>query len=210
MKWIDISLTLSENLPSWPGQKSFVRKITAKIGENSDCNLSRFCSSTHFGTHVDVPYHFIENGKKLDEMPLEHFVGKCQVIELQHTENLIEIKDLENKIEDNITRLLVKTDNSRIINDSKFHEEFTAFSAASCRWLVNKGVNLLGIDYFSIGPFDEGKETHKAFLENNKTVAVEGLNLRQVNPGFYQLVCLPLKIKGSDGAPARVILGVED
>ena len=134
-------------------------------------------------------------------------MGPCQVIEISSSVDIIQIEHLQNKVDKNWKRLLVKTGNSQIIKDEKFHENYTAFSPEAAAWLVENNIKLLGLDYYSIGPFTNTKEVHLTFLENDDTAALEAVDLSDIAPGKYQLVALPLKLEGASGAPTRVLLG---
>ncbi len=209
MNWIDITLPMREDYPCWPGDAPFQRRVNAVIGkEGAEFNLSSICTSMHFGTHVDAPYHFRIDGKRVEELDWNLLIGPCRVVEVERVEGNISIEDLKEKVPPDTVRLLVKTANSRRIHDREFHQDYIAFSPESIRWLLGQGVRLLGIDYYSIGPFtSEGSLVHRLFFQNNDTVALEAVDLTAVKPGEYQLICLPLKVSGADGAPARVLLG---
>lgn len=209
MEWIDITLPLREDYPCWPGDVPFHRRINAVIGESgAEYNISSISTSLHFGTHVDAPYHFRNDGKKVDELDLNLLIGPCRVVEIEREEGSISVKDLKGKVPPGTLRLLVKSSNSRRIHDRCFHFDYIAFSPESISWLLEQGVRLLGLDYFSIGPFNsEGGVVHRLFFQRNDSVAVEGVDLRGVEQGEYYLICLPMKVHGADGAPARVLLG---
>ena len=208
MRWIDITLPVSDEYPCWPGDEPFKHTVTAEIGKSgSVCNLSKLSMSTHFGTHIDAPLHFVENGRAVDELDLDILIGPCLVIEMQDDITLIKPCHLEGKVPPNTVRLLIKTVNSRIIHDSTFVRSFTALSAEAADLLISHGVKLLGLDYYSIAPYGKGRDTHVALLRGNDAAALEGVDLSQVEPGEYYLVCMPLKIRGASGAPARVLLG---
>lgn len=209
MDWIDITLPLREDYPCWPGDVPFRRKVNAVIGEkDAEFNISSICTSLHFGTHVDAPYHYRMDGKKVDELDLDLLIGPCRVVEIEREDGSIGIEDLKGKVPPGTLRLLVKSSNSRRIHDRCFHSDYIAFSPESIRWLLELGVRLLGLDYYSIGPFSgEGGVVHRLFFQKNDSVALEAVDLSKVEPGEYHLVCLPMKVYGADGAPARVLLG---
>jgi arylformamidase len=164
--------------------------------------------SVHTGTHVDAPAHFIDNGATVEQLPMEVLIGKAIVIDIpdEHiiTPEIIEAQKLPVETE----RLLFKTKNSALWANPahEFNPEFVALSAESARWIVSRGIKLVGIDYLSIQLFkDAAPLTHRILLEAG-VIILEGLDLRAINPGTYQLICLPLKLAGSEGAPARAIL----
>jgi arylformamidase len=157
---------------------------------------------------VDAPAHFIENGVTVERLPLEILIGPATVVELPEvdiiTPELLEALSLPPEIE----RLLFKTKNSDSWADPghQFNPDFVALSAESASWIVSKGIHLVGIDYLSIQMFKDAEPlTHRILLEAG-IVILEGLNLRDVSPRAYQLLCLPIKLAGSEGAPARAVL----
>ena len=209
MQWIDVSVPLTQERPAWPEDEPFRYEETETLAAGGLANCARMSLSVHFGTHVDAPYHFIPGGKTIDQIDPDLFVGPCLVIEILDVETVIEPSHLEGKVPRGTKRLLVKTRNSSIINDTTFHTDYVGFSEASTGWLVEQGVRLLGFDYFSIAPYEALAAPHVAFLGAGG-VAIENVDLRDVEPGAYEICCLPLKIQGSGGAPARVILGVPE
>ncbi len=171
-------------------------------------NVTRISSSVHIGTHVDAPYHFIKDGKTIESLPLEVLTGPCYVVQLPDGVDAITAEVLERtEITPDMKRILFGTSNSHFWakGETKFQEEFVAITEDGAEWLVEHGVQLVGVDYLSVAPFNDSEPTHKILLEAG-VVVVEGLNLCNVMRGFYDLYCLPLKIAGSDGAPARAIL----
>jgi arylformamidase len=165
--------------------------------------------SVHYGTHVDAPYHFVANGTTIDRIEPDLFLGPCLVIAIPEVAGVIEPEHLDAKVPQGTRRLLIKTRNSSFVRDTVFHTDFTALSEASARHLLEKGVRLLGFDYFSFAPYGDARSAHTAFLGGGGA-AIETLDLSAVEPGTYELCCLPLKIKDSGGAPARVVLGVPE
>jgi arylformamidase len=206
MKWIDVSVPLGEERPVWPGDPPFRYEETHTIAAGSEANCARMSLTVHFGTHVDAPYHFVAGGQTIDQIALDLLVGPCLVIALPEVRPTIEPEHLRDEVPAGTRRLLVRTRNCAILHDTVFHREFVAFSEASVRWLVERGVRLLGIDYFSIAPWGTQVPAHVALLGAGG-VAVENVDLSRIEPGLYELCCLPIKLRGSGGAPARVILG---
>ena len=209
MKWIDVSVPLCEEHPSWPTDEPFRYRETETIAEGDEANCAVMSLSVHFGTHLDAPYHFIPGGKTIDQIEPELLLGPSLVIGLPHVASVIEPEHLANEVPEGTTRLLVKTRNSAFVRDTAFHTDYVAFSEASARWLVDRGVRLVGLDYLSIAPYDRQQATHVTFLGAGGAV-VETLDLSAVSPGVYELCCLPLRIRGSGGAPARVLLGMHE
>lgn len=208
MKIMDISVPLSPGLPVWPGDPRIVLERYRVIGDGSASNDSRLACSVHAGTHVDAPGHFIENGSTVEQLPLDILMGRTWVAEAL-TADVITPDLLENlDMPAGTTRLLFKTRNSSIWENPEqpFKTDFVALNADAATWIVEHGVRLVGIDYLSIQMFEDPEApTHRILLEAG-VIIVEGLNLRNVRPGSYRLICLPLKLAGSDGAPARAVL----
>lgn len=208
MHIIDISLDLSSDLPVWPGDPKVALERVRKIEEGSNSNVSRLEMRVHTGTHIDAPVHFLPGKAGAEEVPLAILVGPAYVLQINEDCSVIDAKALEKvKIPSGITRLLLKTRNSKLWMESvkDFREDFVGISEDGAGWLVNRGIRLVGIDYLSISPYKKSRPTHEILLINNVTI-LEGLDLSKVNEGYYSLICLPLKLMGSDGAPARAIL----
>jgi arylformamidase len=205
---LDISVSLNAGLPVWPGDPQIVLERYRCISEGNASNDSRIACSVHSGTHVDAPAHFIENGATIEQLPLDVLIGSATVVELLNddiiTPEILQALTLPGEIK----RLLFKTKNSALWDDPahQFNPDFVALSADAAAWLVKKGVRLVGVDYLSVQLFKDIKPlTHRILLEAG-VIIVEGLNLQSVRQGSYQLICLPLKLAGSEGAPARAIL----
>ncbi len=205
MALIDATLSLSPRVPAWPGDDPFHYRETTTIRAGHDSNCASMSLGVHFGTHLDAPYHFIDGGATIDRLDPDLLLGPCLVIALPEAAARIEPRDLAGKVPAGTRRLLAKTRNAAFLHDSAFHEDYTAFSGDAVRWLTARGVRLLGIDYFSIAPFDDPRPAHLALLEAGGA-ALEGVDLAAVAPGVYEIFCLPLKIEGAGGAPARVFL----
>ncbi len=208
MKIHDISLTVTPDLPVWPGDPAIVLERVSRMEDGEHNNVSRIACGVHVGTHVDAPYHFIADGKTIEHLALEVLVGAAQVIELPADVRLIGAKDLEQAgIAPGMQRVLLKTCNNRYWGQAglPFQKDFAALAPDGAAYLVERGVRLVGIDYFSIAPFGDSVPTHRALL-GAEVIVLEGINLSQVAAGQYHLYCLPVKLGGSDGAPARAIL----
>ena len=208
MKFFDISVPVSTELPVWPGDPQITLKQYRKLSKGNGSNDSRIACSVHSGTHVDAPAHFIEKGATVEQLPLDVLIGPATVVELPEidiiTPDLLEAQRLPAET----VRLLFKTKNSELLDDPchPFNPDFVALSSESAVWIANKGIHLVGIDYLSIQLAQDPEPlTHRILLEAG-IIILEGLNLQEVNPGEYQVICLPLKLAGSEGAPARAIL----
>ena len=207
MTLYDISLTIAEDLPVWPGDPMIELKKISKIEDGEEANVTHISACVHIGTHVDAPDHFLGNGQTVDNLPLDLLVGAAFVVEM-HVDGQISAADLQSaSIPEGTKRLLIKTANSQLWTEGvkEFKSDFIALEADAAAYLVNKGVEVVGVDYLSVAPFANPAPTHRILLEAGVLV-IEGLNLSGIEPGEYALMCLPLKISGSDGAPARVLL----
>ena len=188
------------------GQETQLRlQWAANIEQGDLVNLTELSMGIHTGTHIDAPLHFLPNGKPIDSLSLNVFVGEAQVVAIPQNVNLITVDILQDVCEINAARILFMTKNSQLWETSKFQQDYVALEASAAQWLVDQGVQLVGIDYLSIAPFKDPAPTHETLL-NNEVVIVESLDLRLVKPGIYTLICLPLKLVGREAAPARAIL----
>jgi len=203
---IDISLPLGLNIPIWPNSEGIKIIQTQNMDKGDPSNNSRIIADVHTGTHIDAPLHYIKGGKSVDEINTDALIGPTFVAEFPH-QNIVTKKDLEMvNIPENTERLLIKTKNSQsLAKGEKFNENFVGLSSDAAQWVVNKDLNLIGIDYLSIQPYSGFHKTHEILLKAG-IVIVEGLNLTDVITGMYELICLPIKIEGAEGAPARAIL----
>ena len=204
MKIYDITVDLSEELPVFPGDPPLRIEPVAALARGDAGNVSRITMSTHSGTHLDPPRHFNDNGLSVDQLPLSLLVGNALLAEVKGTKAIgrAELEQLPLKGEE---RLLLKTDNSRLWDLPGFSGDYSHLTPDGACYLVETGIKLVGIDYLSVECLDGDGEVHR-FLLDNGLVILEGLNLNGVAAGSYELICLPLKIRGGDGAPARAIL----
>ena len=208
---IDISLTVSPVIPVWPGSSKVELYRVKKIEEGSNSNDSELKMGVHVGTHVDSPFHFLTGEKSVEFLDLEILIGKTSVIELPNSCELINRVDIENAgFITGTKRLLLKTRNSQLWkqNAAEFHTSFVGLGVNGAEFLVEQGVKLVGIDYLSIAPFKNSRPTHEVLLKAG-IIILEGIDLNNVEAGIFQLVCLPLKLGGSDGSPARAVLIAE-
>ena len=207
MRIYDISVGISPEIPVWPGDAPVRLERVQSMDAGAHANVSRFEAGVHVGTHIDAPLHFIPGGRSVEAIPLKTMIGRAYVIELKRAE-VLDASTLEGAgIPPRTRRLLFKTRNSEYWTkgEPKFRRDFVAVDSSGAEWLVRKGVRLVGVDYLSVAPFGDAAPTHRILLEAG-VVIVEGLNLAAVARGRYTIYCLPLKLIGSDGAPARVIL----
>jgi len=204
----DISLTLSPDLPTWPGDPKLELKQFESMDKGSSTNCTSISTSVHVGTHVDAPHHFLNDNRTIERLSLEVLTGPCYVLQLPDGIDAITSEVLErSEITSDMKRILFGTSNSHFWakGEKEFQTDFVAITEDGADWLVEHGVLLVGVDYLSVAPYGDSRPTHEALLKAG-VVVVEGLNLSNVMRGFYDLYCLPLKIAGSDGAPARAIL----
>ena len=208
MRYYDISLAISPELPVWPGDPGIELDRVSKLEEGANANVSRMNMGAHTGTHVDAPYHFLAKGAPVDKLDLQTLMGRASVVDMTGVAKVIDVEAVQAaSIPRGTKRVLLKTRNSSFWRSKvrQFRTDFVGVDATAAEWLVGQGVILVGVDYLSVAPYKNSRPTHEVLLKNN-VVVVEGLNLSGVDPGRYMLYCLPLKLKGSDGAPARVIL----
>jgi arylformamidase len=204
-KIFDLTVPLSAQLPTFPGDPPFQSEPALRIADGQACNVSRLTLGSHAGTHVDAPYHFLESGARVDELPLEILTGKTRVISVG-ARDAVDRADLEALDLRDDLRLLVRTRNSGQLRQSEFRPDFVHLTPEAASYLVQVGIKLVGWDYLSLEKFGSRDfPAHHALLGAG-VVIVEGLDLSQVQTGEYELTCLPLKVAGGDGAPARVIL----
>jgi len=204
--WIDISVPLKSGMVNWPSDPPARISHVKEMEKGDPCTVSLIEMGAHTGTHMDAPAHFVRGGRGISTMPLDASIGPARVITIRDRES-IKPEELARHHIRRGERILFRTRNSEQCWDTDtFVEDFVHISAAAAHYLVERRVRLVGIDYLSVGGFrKDGMETHQALLKAGIWV-LEGLNLKKVRQGRYQLVCLPLKIDGGDGAPARAVL----
>lgn len=204
MKLIDVSVALDATLPTYPGNTPFSLEAIKRIARNDSSNVSTIHMSAHAGTHVDAPRHFFDAAPGADALPLDLLLGRTRVVEVTARHVGAEELGAFDLSED--VRVLIKTHNSRLWGSPEFHTDYVGVTESGARYLVDHGVKVVGVDYLSVEEFKKpGAPAHHALLGAG-TIVIEGLNLREVEPGVYDMICLPLRVVGSDGAPARVVL----
>lgn len=205
---IDISLPLHHRQPTWPESTGFSLRWTQRIDRGDPVNNSHVSFDVHFGTHVDVPYHFFDtDGLTVDQVPVDSYIGPCTVIDLPDVKEVTSTDLSKAAVDLDTERILIRTDNSRLWAGgiSEFRPDYTAVSTDAAHWITRQGLRLVGIDYLSIGNIKSGRDVHRILLDAG-IVVLEGLDLSLAAPGRYELLCLPLNIVGAEGAPARAIL----
>jgi arylformamidase len=205
MKLIDVSVPLDTSLASYPNNLPFSLEAIKRIARGDSSNVSALHMSAHAGTHVDSPRHFYDEGTGTEALPLEMLIGRARVIELRPRGG-ITAEDLAAVDLSEDLRVLIKTPNSKLWGDPEFHTDYVGVTESGAKYLVEHGIKVVGVDYLSVEVFKTpGAPAHHVLLAAG-TIVIEGLNLRDVDPGVYEMWCLPLKVVGSDGAPARVVL----
>jgi len=202
----DISTPVRNGGVVYPGNPEIQIQPQQAISRGAGANVSSVAFGSHTGTHVDAVRHFFDDGQTVDQIPLEHLIGPA--ILLAFPDDLMSVgpADLAQHDVGGHTRVLLRTRNSFFLDGPAFVKDYTYLAPDGAKYLVDCGVELVGIDYFSIEQFHSGHHrTHRALLERG-VVIVEGLALREPPAGVYQLICLPLRLAGLDGAPARAVL----
>ena len=208
MKIFDVTVPISEDAPIYEGDPRVQIEAVLKLADGAAANVSHLCFGAHTATHVDAPNHFIEGTRRGDELELEKMIGPCRVIELPEGVMLIGPEHLGSLA--GVERVIFKTRNSAFWDkpDEGFRTDFTALGLEAAKLLADAGIKLVGIDYLSIEAFgSDGHPVHITLLKK-EIVILEGLDLRGIEPGDYDIACLPLKYIGGtgDGAPARTVL----
>ena len=206
MKLYDVTVAISNDLPVYPGDPPVQVTRVMSLEQGDIARVSHLSCSTHSGTHVDPPYHFMRDGISSDQVPLDVFIGPARVVDVGAVD-VIDAAVLRQFDLDGATRVLFKTKNSRFWHTTKeFQTSFVYLETDAAKLLVERGVRLVGIDYLSIEKFNFDQPTVHWMLLGANVVIVEGLDLTAVPAGDYELLCLPLKIRDGDGGPARVVL----
>ncbi len=199
---IDITVPIRDGMVHYDGNPGVHLELAQSIAAGDGANVTRLDLGAHSGTHIDAPLHFFEGGAGAETLPIEPLLGPAHVVDATSVEKTLDETALRSlDVPDGAERVLFKTRNSKLWASDEFTRDFVRLDGSGARYLIDRGVRLVGIDYLSIGDHD----AHVALLGGG-IVALEGLDLGAVKPGAYRLICLPLKIVGSDGAPARALL----
>jgi arylformamidase len=208
MKIYDISLAITADMLVWPNEPAVELEQVSSMEAGAQANVSRLAIGVHCGTHVDAPHHFLNDHRTVESLPLDILTGPAQVVQIPEQTDVVSAEVLERaSIPSGTLRLLLRTRNSHLWEGVRraFAPDFVAINASGAEWIVEHGIRLIGIDYLSIAPYGQSEPAHQALLKPG-VIILEGVDLSAVPPGGYELVCLPLKLVGSDGAPARAIL----
>lgn len=206
IRWIDVSIPMVPGITVWPGDPPFTFEKDSRIADGDSTNVSIISLSTHTGTHIDAPWHFEDDGKRLHEINPQVFFGQARVIEALDTD-LVTAAHLGDAPLP--PRVLVKTRNSARDHALPFDTKYVALSEDAAQRLVDDGVTLIGVDYLSVAPYKQpGQPTHHILLQADVFI-VEGLRLAEIPAGVHQFVALPMPLHGADGAPCRAFVGIE-
>jgi len=204
---IDISVPLYPDMPVWPGSVGIQLMQTARLDKGDRVNNSKLICDVHIGTHIDAPLHYIKDGKSIEQLKLEDLIGPAVVAHLPEAEIITKNVLEELSLPEDTRRLLLRTRNSSLweTGSHRFQTNYVALTQDAAQWIVDHDICLIGVDYLSVQRYGEGSQTHEILLSAG-VIIVEGLNLVRVESGMYELICLPLKLVGSEGAPARAVL----
>jgi arylformamidase len=204
--WIDVSVTVSHGMRHWPDNPPIVHQRVMDITHGDPCNVSHLAMGVHSGTHMDGPVHFIHGAPGIDEMPLTATMGEARVVEIENPYEITAAELRKHELRPG-ERVLFRTLNSpRAWEIDEFVEDFVGISEEAATYLAETGIRTVGVDYLSVGGYRaDGAKIHRTLLEAGIWI-IEGLNLTPVRGGRYEMICLPVKLHGSDGAPARAIL----
>ena len=208
MKIYDVTVAISDSVPIYSGDPLVQIESVNQIASGDNANVSNLCFGAHTGTHVDAPNHFIDGTRRVEDLDLEKLVGRCRVIAVD--ESVMAIEPMHLGAIDGVERIVFKTRNSKFWDEAGqgFRTDFTYITPDTARVLAHAGVKLVGLDYLSVEKFGSTDFATHTTLLGKEIVILEGLDLRRVPAGEYEIVCLPLKYIGGtgDGAPARTIL----
>jgi arylformamidase len=206
MNYYDITVSLGENTHIWPSQEKISIKDLKRMDMGGTSNIKSLKITTHSGTHVDAPLHMIPGGMSVDEIPLETFIGKVQVVEIKNPHEIKE-EELFNKLLKGTERIIFKTGNTeKLKQHESFFSDYAYITQSCAKFLIDSGIKLVGIDYLSVDRFSDKNHTVHKMLLGNGVVIIENLGLGNIEEGLYNIICMPMRIKNADGAPARVTL----
>lgn len=201
--WIDISQTFHHKIAHWPGDTPFSYETTFPKSVTGSVNIGKITTSVHTGTHVDAPFHFKENGETIEALDINLFIGKAVMVDVSHC-NEITPDDFATVDFSNANQLLLRTTVKQ--NQDQFPKRVPQLSPLLAPFLKENGIHLLGVDIPSVDPLDSKEmATHHA-LCNHGIAILENVVLHHLTPGLYELIALPLKIKGADGSPVRAVV----
>lgn len=204
-RFLDVSVPLVAGVPAYPGNPEFELQPIKRIAEGGSSNVSRVVMGTHTATHVDAPLHFFDGTAAADDLALDLLIGRTRVVDMPRRGGITAADLAQAGLREDL-RVLLRTPNSALWNGTAFKQDYTYLAEDGARYLVDQGVKVVGIDYLSIEQFKKaGAPAHRTLLAQG-VIIIEGLDLSDAEPGMYEMYCLPLRIAGGDGAPARVVL----
>lgn len=209
----DVTLAFGSGVPAWPGEPAPVITRLSDMDRGDACTVTRMDFVVHYGTHLDAPLHFIPGGGDVAGLDLDMLMGPCHVARVPDSVDAIGPDELAAlSIPADCRRLLLRSRNSALWSDPAhaFRTDFVAFTPEGAAWVVERGIGLVGVDYLSVQRFDDAEPTTHRILLGAGVIAVEGLDLRGIEPGPYDLACLPLRLIGADGSPCRVVLSRDE
>jgi len=202
----DISVPIRSGGLVYPGNPEVEITLQQAVAKGAGANVSSIRFGSHTGTHADAARHFFDDGQSVDRIPLERLIGPALLLSFPDDLRAIGAADLRNHDLKGRTRILLRTRNSALLSQKEFVRDYTYLAPDGAQYLVDNGVELVGIDYLSIEQFHSGHHMTHRILLGRSVVILEGLDLSVPAPGEYELICLPLRIEGCDGAPARAVL----
>ncbi|WP_156321262.1 arylformamidase [Bacillus sp. JCM 19041] len=203
MSWIDITMPLNNKVAHWPGDTPFSYSLSATKEQTGSVNVGSITMSTHTGTHADAPYHYKNNGTKINELPLDLYIGKAMVINAVGAYSLDRSLFEQFPIE-NMTRLLVKT--TEMSDHEQFPSSFPTITSDAAAYLADKGIRLIGVDVPSVDSITSKELPGHHSLDQAGIAILENLVLDKVTEGLYELIALPLLLQGADGSPVRAVI----
>lgn len=202
--WIDITHPLTCAMPAWPGDPPFLLTWKSHIGAQSESAVSAVSMSSHFGTHLDAPAHFIAGGRTVDEADLQLLIGPAYLLDARGAGPVIDVHHLA-AIARGVRRVLIRTANETR-RDGAFHDDYAALTCSAVAHLADLGVEFIGIDAPAFARIDQSGDAHRLFLGNDRRLILENARLDGLKTGWYDMICLPLKTKGAEGAPVRAVV----
>jgi arylformamidase len=205
---IDVSLAIGPDLLTWPGDPGIRIDPAKRIDRGDPANVSELHLGSHTGTHVDPPVHFLPGEHSIDQLDLDVFFGPAVVADLGEADAIGSAELVRLGLPEGTERLLCRTRNSDLWSQRpvEFPQDYVAVTAEGARWLVGRGIRLVGVDFLSVEKAgSQGHPVHRTLLGGG-TIIVEGLDLSRVEPGPYTFACFPLRITGGDGSPGRAVL----
>ena len=202
----DISLPVRSGGLIYPGNPEIAIEPQQAISRGAGANVSRISFGSHTGTHVDAAKHFFDDGQTVDHVELSKLIGPAILIAVDDGLASVSADELKRHDLGKHTRVLIRTKNSSFNTQTGFRQDYTFLAPDGAEYLVDRGVELVGVDYLSVEQFHSGHHRTHLTLLGKSVVIVEGLNLEGIQPGEYEFICLPLRLEGLDGAPARAVL----